>query len=359
MDILELKVKLGQKEPWLANLILGIPVEITDCSSIAYTDGQKIFMNKQFVENSWPHWIEGVFMHELLHIVFSHTEAMRNKNQTLFNIATDAVINHNLLKCNYSLPHGCIKLSELCEQIGIPMKDYTAEELYQILQKHPLPNLPDFRMDIVPSSNPVSTKTIWQTIDWQAQKTKLQNQILQSHGLIKGSEQVTVNKIKTKTPKWIHRLAMFLRNKQTTTKPHRRSIIGVYDYLALANKPKGTVTIGIDTSGSINKHILEKNLGYIEKLVYQYPNINFTLVTFDTEIQQVIPIRRSINKINFKGRGGTDFCPIIQWAKNSDLLVVFTDGMGKFPKQPPKYPIFWVLYENYPVIPYGEVFIAE
>ena len=58
------------------------------------------------------------------------------------------------------------------------------------------------------------------------------------------------------------------------------------------------------------------------------------------------------------GGGGTDFRPPFEHVAAEDLapkcLVYLTDGYGPFPKDPPPYPVLWLMITDV-VPPWGEV----
>ena len=62
-------------------------------------------------------------------------------------------------------------------------------------------------------------------------------------------------------------------------------------------------------------------------------------------------------KVNYKGRGGTAFEPVIDYINeklpNVSALVYLTDLMGSFGNEP-SYPVLWVTTEEGGA-PYGEV----
>jgi predicted metal-dependent peptidase len=57
------------------------------------------------------------------------------------------------------------------------------------------------------------------------------------------------------------------------------------------------------------------------------------------------------------GGGGTDFSPVFQWADDMDLapdlLIYFTDAKGRFPEDPPAFPVIW-LVKGRESVPFGE-----
>ena len=59
----------------------------------------------------------------------------------------------------------------------------------------------------------------------------------------------------------------------------------------------------------------------------------------------------------FTGGGGTDFRPVFDWAEKQDqapdILVYFSDCVGKYPDYPPNYSVIWLVKGNQPV-PFGQ-----
>jgi predicted metal-dependent peptidase len=57
------------------------------------------------------------------------------------------------------------------------------------------------------------------------------------------------------------------------------------------------------------------------------------------------------------GGGGTDFRPVFDWVEKQDqapeILVYFSDCVGKFPDYQPSYSVIWLVKGNQPV-PFGQ-----
>ena len=68
---------------------------------------------------------------------------------------------------------------------------------------------------------------------------------------------------------------------------------------------------------------------------------------------------RMPDKIPFRGRGGTDFCPAIELIqeKYPDIggVIYLTDGYGDFPRQAPQFPMLWAVNNPCVTPPFGDV----
>lgn len=126
------------------------------------------------------------------------------------------------------------------------------------------------------------------------------------------------------------------------------------------------VCIGLDTSGSVSQREYVRYLAEVQAMKRR-TNAEIFVILCDTEIQSVSQIKdvKEISKIEFKGRGGTDFRPVFEIANTMDLdlLVYLTDLMGTFPDTKPEYPVLWTLpgmeipngYEP----PFGKVLLLD
>lgn len=110
--------------------------------------------------------------------------------------------------------------------------------------------------------------------------------------------------------------------------------------------PVPRVLVGIDSSGSITPKEYLRYLGEVQAMKRR-TNAHVIVAVADASIQSVQEIDhvRDIREVEFKGRGGTDFRPIIALGQEMDvdLVVYLTDLMGTFPEQAPSFPVLWTL----------------
>ena len=100
--------------------------------------------------------------------------------------------------------------------------------------------------------------------------------------------------------------------------------------------------VAADTSGSIDEELLGQWIGVINQLV-EYLPIDF--MQFDCDKQtEPRPYDRRQLKLEFKGRGGTDFQIVMDIVKQRGYkgVMILTDGCAGVPTQP-KARVLWVL----------------
>lgn len=114
---------------------------------------------------------------------------------------------------------------------------------------------------------------------------------------------------------------------------------------------KGNIKTGVDnklvafdTSGSVGDEELDKFLCEVNRLVEDEQPVD--AICFDTRvIGKPRPFVRAHRKYSFKGRGGTCFNPVVQYAKDHRYkhLILFTDGYAECPQHQQGLDIIWVL----------------
>ena len=87
-------------------------IESEDPGQTAYTDGRDIYFNKTFMDTLDEKEQIFVFAHEMSHIALDHIMRSDGKDPQLWNIATDAVINQELLRDRLLMPEGGINIKD-------------------------------------------------------------------------------------------------------------------------------------------------------------------------------------------------------------------------------------------------------
>ena len=105
----------------------------------AYTDGESIVFGYHFLKELSDEELDFIMMHEILHIVLRHCSRYGDKDDDLFNIACDIVVNSNILKSN-NFDRKSITTNKYGESIHkTPNGDegfhYTAEEVFLLLEE--------------------------------------------------------------------------------------------------------------------------------------------------------------------------------------------------------------------------------
>lgn len=123
---------------------------------------------------------------------------------------------------------------------------------------------------------------------------------------------------------------------------------------------KPNIIVAIDNSGSMSDENLKFGFGLVNKILY-FAQITF--IQFDCEIQI---IEKNFNKarkeFSVKGRGGTNYQPIFDYAEKNkcDGLIIFTDGYAPAVTEP-KFKVLWMLSQKdqKPPVNWGMVTVLD
>ncbi len=124
-DIAALKTKMLVKYPFFGSVVTNVDYKENNNISTAGTDGKTIYYNKEFLSKISNEEQVFVFAHEVCHIAFNHILRSEGKDSTLWNIATDGVINQLLKRDGLKLIDGVVDMEEAI--------NYDAEQLYEKL----------------------------------------------------------------------------------------------------------------------------------------------------------------------------------------------------------------------------------
>ena len=143
------------------------------------------------------------------------------------------------------------------------------------------------------------------------------------------------NKIRT----WFGNLA-WKDKSATRKKPNRRT---GYVHPGYRRSYVDKYLVAADTSGSVDQELLGEWIGVLNQLVEVLP-VDF--MQFDCSKQtDPVPYDRRRLKLDFKGRGGTDFGPVIEVVDKRGYkgVMILTDGQASPPNRPKRAHVLWVL----------------
>ena len=98
----------------------------------------------------------------------------------------------------------------------------------------------------------------------------------------------------------------------------------------------------LDTSGSMSNRELERG-GALINATLKHAEVDW--VSFDTKVYDVVKnLKRAQDTFQFKGRGGTDFQPIMDYVQEHkyDGVVILTDCCASPPTRPTKTKVLWL-----------------
>jgi len=343
--------------PFLGTLCLRLkPIEWEDQTGA--TDGVHLFYNPKWFEGLTDMEKIGFLAHEVMHVVFLHITRRNERNATKWNVACDYAINNYLIAEGLILPRGGL--------VDEQYNDMTAEAIYA--------QLPDQGTDALDPGkcggvmdHPGSDGTAGKASAIESEFTVAIHQAAEAakaQGKLSGVMESLISDITDPKVDWKAVLARFLRanNKSdfSWVRPNRR-FIGRGMYLpSLHNPCLEEIAIAVDTSGSISDEELTQFTAETSHILHELAPERVQFIQCDSEINETTEYNRESLplKVTYKGRGGTEFTPVIDYLKekhpNVVALVYLTDLECSDFGDEPHFPVLWVT-TNATDAPYGEV----
>ncbi len=126
-EIQYIKEQVLAKFPLLGVTMRPLSVVPDDRIKTAATDGHRIIYSPKFFSTLSDEQKQFVFAHEVMHVAFNHIMRSKGRNQRLWNIATDSVINQILKNEKLPMAKGGVDIAEAV--------NHSAEEMYEKLLK--------------------------------------------------------------------------------------------------------------------------------------------------------------------------------------------------------------------------------
>ena len=134
------RLSLLLKHPFYALLLMYMKFSIDLTCETAYTDGNRIAFNPEFMQDLSDSELEFVLMHEVLHTALGHPfRHQQDYDQVAFDIACDIVVNSNILY-SCGMDRRKITLQKYGESMHIAPDGkegylYTVEQVYELVCK--------------------------------------------------------------------------------------------------------------------------------------------------------------------------------------------------------------------------------
>lgn len=364
-NIETLKRKMLVKYPFFGSIVANTNYIENNQIKTAATNGEEIVYNKEFLEKLDINQQLFVLVHEVCHIAFNHIERSKEKNNYLWNIATDAVINAFLKNDGLKEVPGIVEIKDAI--------NYDAEELYQLLLKK------------YPNSN--NEKEYESHEMWKDNISKLSDEVKEKQSETEklGERDAFRENIKAKKEA-LEDLKKELLKESINTMDTSENIINVsnigssslidwryilkeaikydvdwsyknatFEYGVLTPNleelPFPETEILLDTSGSIDNDLLKNFLKECKNILKKS---KVKVGCFDTKFYnfQEIKTEEDIDKMKFIGGGGTNFdVAINSFSRRVENKIIFTDGKSLMPK---KYlDVIWIVFGEEKINPLG------
>lgn len=377
--ILKAKIRLVLQSPFFATLALGMTYKQDDSIKTASCDGSTIKYNSQFIDGLSMDELVTLIAHEVAHPAFLHHLRQGAKNHQMWNQAGDYAINPLLKDSKFKLPEGAL--------IDSRFKDMSAEDIYTALQQdeqnkqQQQQNKPGGQQGQgQPQPQPGNDPGQWGQVEKPANLTQENKDEKESQakqklvqamnaakqaGTMPGMIEALINELIQPRVNWKEVLERFIaeiaHNDYTWTKPNPRYIASGLYLPALENLEVGKVVFAVDTSGSINKDLLDIFVSELREAAQMF-SFPVSVLFCDTRLQgEPVELDPEDNSpLTVPRGGGTDFRPPFIYVNENitdvKALLYFTDGeCNSFPAEP-EYPTLWAVYGNKKFKPpFGEV----
>lgn len=342
----------------------------------ACTDGKRIFVDISYYNSLGVDYRVSLVAHEVWHVVMMHFGRLQNRDETLFNIASDMEVN-NILK------HNKFKIYKTWYLPPYLLEGHSAEEIYEYLLEHNNDNDNHECCDehIYSSSEPIGKNDDIITDEYGEVEydddfkpfiepdtaERIRDATVAAEQLIARTGRGTlpygavtyIHKMCQPELSWKEIISQFVTttigDKNRWLPPSKRDC---YRGLYLPSRYSDTldVCVAFDTSGSTSME-LRKFMSELVYLLNTFGNYKLTFLQCDAEVQSCetydemnrFPVD-DIESIELKGLGGSSTIPVFEYIEDNDItpncLIYFTDGLIDAPENPPQYPVLWIITRN-------------
>ncbi len=123
----------------------------------------------------------------------------------------------------------------------------------------------------------------------------------------------------------------------------------------------GRLIIAVDTSGSIDDHLLAEFQAETQAALDEAQPESLQVIYCDSHVHRIDEFHPGdVVEFHPCGGGGTAFEPVFEAIEQSEestppaALIYLTDGHGSFPEQEPDYPVLWASTDK-EEYPFGQV----
>ena len=350
-----------------------------------------MFINEEFLNTLTDIELQGILVHEILHLVNLHITRLGDRHQKLFNIASDICVNEVVLNTDIGGSKLELPKSNYCSKCDIYTKESTCPKCFsskltnktcaftkEFLDKHNYKGnliseeIYSFLLETMKEKNEgggnegggneggrklVDNHDVMKESDEMAKETIKQIHkagVCRGYGNISGNITDHLKSLNKSKVNWQKQLYNALKKisyektqfiEQTWTRVNRRN--NNFQGKKYLNRK---VIIAIDTSGSTG--------GYLQQFFTEIESIlgrmeNTTLIQCDCEI---VDINKKYKKgdwknIEIKGFGGTEVQPVFDYIHENKLkdhtIIYFTDGEFSFNFDKKGANVIWAVCNSY------------
>ena len=365
------KTSLVLEHPFIGNIALNMPFEVTEEVPTAATDGKRAKFNPNFCEKLSDEELKFLVAHECMHPMLEHPFRRGERDIRNWNKAGDYVINQLLVDEGIGkMPEGGLYDNDIWQQ-----GNGTTDGIYKVLpiiddgeggvgsvggQGDPLDECLD--ADGSPAEQEQNAAEWKVKVAQAAQAAKMMGKM--SAGVERFVGEVLQPKVD-----WREVLQRFVEKCKDDTRswarPNRRFLSQGMYLPSTSGEAMGELVVAVDCSGSIGQEEIDQFAAEVTTIKEDSNPSAIHVVYFDSEVSHYDKFTRDDEvHITPHGGGGTAFSPVFKYLEEHNIepvaCVFLTDlYCGDFGAEP-AYPTLWVTTDsNSTDAPFGEVVVMN
>lgn len=319
----------------------------------AATDGKNLYYHPKWVMDNSHDLVMSMIAHEVGHCVFDHMSRRAGREPVRWNHAGDYVVNGTLKDSGFTIGPGWLYDANFAGM--------SSDQIYKLLPEGGRRGDRPFDDHKAGESDASVDVDDWKIAAVQAANAA------KAAGKLPGSLKRFVDEMVHGKADWRAVLRRFVTETAKEDYSYQRvnrkfASLGIY-LPGLYSEAMGEMVAVIDTSGSINDEILKEFGGEVTAIRDQMRPSLLRVMYADAEVNHVDEFESyDVLKFDAHGGGGTDFVPAFEYLEARGIepkcFIYLTDGYGRFPSEPPPYPVLWLMTTDVEP-PFGEVVRIE
>ena len=369
------KTALILEHPFVGNIALNMPFELTEDIPTAATNGERVLFNPNFCDELSDEELKFLVAHECMHPMLEHPFRRQERDIRVWNQAGDYVIIQLLVDENMGkMPEGGLYDMDVWHKGG-----GTTDGIYKILPKEgpsddsnggigsvgkgggdPLDQCLDAEGGQAENEQKAS--------EWKV-KVAQAAQAAKMMGKMSAGLERFVGKVLEAKVDWREVLQRFVEKCKDDTRswsrPNRRFLAQGLYLPSSSGEAMGELVVAVDCSGSIDEDDLNQFAAEVLTIKEDSNPSCIHVVYFDSEVCHYEKFTRDDElHIEPHGGGGTAFSPVFDYLNKHGIdpiaCVFLTDLYCDDYGDEPSFPVLWVATDKDKTdAPFGEVVVMD
>ena len=369
------KTALILEHPFVGNIALNMPFELTEDTPTAATNGERVLFNPNFCDELSDEELKFLVAHECMHPMLEHPFRRQERDIRVWNQAGDYVINQLLVDENMGkMPEGGLYDIDIWNKGG-----GTTDGIYKILPKE---GPSDDSNGGIGSVGKGGGDPLDQCLDAEGGQAENEQRASEWKGKVAQAAQAAkmmgkmsaglerfVGKVLEAKVDWREVLQRFVEKCKDDTRswsrPNRRFLAQGLYLPTSSGEAMGELVVAVDCSGSIDEDTLNQFAAEVLTIKEDSNPSCIHVVYFDHEVSHYEKFTRDDElHIEPHGGGGTAFSPVFDYLNKHGIdpiaCVFLTDLYCDDYGDEPSFPVLWVATDKDKTdAPFGEVVVMD